>query len=125
MHKTNADPYKGIDVRGVAGRPPEVVEGEACNDIFSPQQYAAKNGALAVLFFSDSNNAASMARLNTHPSPNGPPFVVKDSQPASASPPAPTVTAGLELTNALFAGERGAEILYTAADLAVRDRPPA
>jgi hypothetical protein len=121
IHKTNADPYKGIDVRGkiivVAGRLPEIVEGEACNDIFSPQQYAAKNGALAVVFIADSSNAASMARLNvTRPSPNGPPFVVKDSQAGFACPSAPIVTAGLELTNALFTGEphNGAEILYIA-----------
>jgi hypothetical protein len=47
---------------------------------------------------------------------NGPPFVVKKFQQASACPSAPIVTAGLELTNALFAGERhnGAEIFYTA-----------
>ncbi len=120
VHQTNADPYKGIDVRGkiivVAGRLPEIVEGEACNDVFSPQQYAAKNGALAVVFVADSTNVAAMARLNARPSPNGPPFVVKDSQAASGCPSAPIVTAGLELTNALFAGERhnGAEILYTA-----------
>jgi hypothetical protein len=121
VHKTNADPYKGIDVRGkiiaVAGRLPESVEGEACTDFLSPQQYAAKNGALAVVFVADSSNAASMARLNfARPSLNGPPFVVKNSQQALTCPSAPIVTAGLELTNALFAGERhnGAEILYTA-----------
>jgi hypothetical protein len=121
VHKSNADPYQGIDVRGriivVAGRVPESVEGEACTDFFSPQQYAARNGALAVVFIADSLNAASMARVNLTRAPlNGPPYVVKSSQQPSACPSAPIVTAGLELANALFAGERhnGAEILYTA-----------
>jgi hypothetical protein len=121
IHKTNADPYKGIDVRGkiivVAGRLPDSVEGETCTDFFSPQQYAAKNGALAVVFIADSSNAAYMAKQGVaRASLNGPPYVVKSSPQASACPSAPIVTAGLEFTNALFTGERhnGAEILYTA-----------
>jgi hypothetical protein len=121
VHKTNTDPYKGIDVRGkiivVAGRLPESVEGEACTDFFSPQQYAAKNGALAVVFIVDSANAAFMARPNSaRASLNGPPFAIKQFQQAAACPSAPIVTAGLELTNALFEGERhnGAEVFYTA-----------
>ena len=124
IRKTNTDPYKGIDVRGkivvVAGMPPELGAGplgEACADFFTPQQYAAKNGALAVVTIASSGNAASMARSNGARAPlNGPPFVVKRFQQASACPSAPTVTAGLALTNALFEGERhnGAQVFYTA-----------
>ena len=124
IHKTNADPYKGIDVRGkivvVAGKPQELGAGplgEACVDFFSPQQYAAKNGALAVVNIADSANAASMARPSgARASLNGPPFVVKKFQQASACPSAPIVTAGLDLTNALFLYERynGAEVFHTA-----------
>ncbi len=124
IRKTNADPYKGIDIRGkiivVAGKPPELGAGslgEACVDFFSPQQYAAKNGALAVVNIVDSMNAAFMSRPSSARAPlNGPPFVVKKFQQPAACPSAPIVTAGPEFTNALFEGERhnGAEVFYTA-----------
>ena len=74
IRKTNADPYKGIDVRGkiivIAGKPPELGAGslgEACVDFFSPQQYAAKNGALAVVNIADSMNAAFMSQAEQRP----------------------------------------------------------
>jgi hypothetical protein len=124
IRKTNADPYKGIDVRGkiivVSGKPPELSDGplgEPCVDFFSPQQYAAKNGALAVVNIVDSMNAAFMARpASSRTSLNGRPFVVKKFQQAAACPSAPIVTAGLDFTNALFVAERhnGAEVFYTA-----------
>ncbi len=123
IHKSNADPYKGIDVRGkiivVAGKPPELGAGslgEPCVDFFSPQTYAAKNGALAVVNIADSMNAASMAPPSGARALNGPPYVVKKFQQTGACPSAPIITAGLDFTNALFAGERhnGAEVFYTA-----------
>jgi hypothetical protein len=128
IHKINADPYKGIDVHGkiivIAGMQQEVNPaelGEACRDYFTPQQYAARNGALAVITIASSPNAAFINRPGTtNPgsgvSPNGPPFFVKASQQASACPSAPILTAGLGLTNALFLYERhnGAQIFYTA-----------
>jgi hypothetical protein len=124
IRKTNVDPYKGIDVRGriivVSGKPPELGQGslgEPCVDFFSPQQYAARNGALAVVNIADSMNAAFMARpTSARASLNGPPFVVKKFQEPAACPSAPIITAGLDFTNALFAGERhnGAEVFYTA-----------
>lgn len=124
IRKTNADPYKGIDVRGkivvVSGKPPELGDGslgEPCVDFFSPQQYAARNGALAVVNIVDSMNAAFMARpASARASLNGPPFVVRKFQQPAACPSAPIITAGLDFTNALFIGERhnGAEVFYTA-----------
>ena len=124
IHKTNADPYQGIDVRGkivvVAGTPPELGSGslgEDCTDFFTPQQYAAKNGALAVVSIANSGNAAFMAGPGVaRPSLNGPPFVVKKFQQALACPAAPSALAGLELTNTLFLGERqnGAQVFYSA-----------
>ena len=124
IHKTNTDPYQGLDVRGkiivIAGKPQELgagLLGEACVDFLTPQQYAAKNGALAVVSIVDSGNAGYMARPSgARASLNGPPFVVKKFQQADACPSAPIVTAGLELTNALFLYERhnGAEVFYTA-----------
>lgn len=138
IRKSNADPYKGIDVRGkivvVAGMPPELAAGplgEACVDSFSPQQYAARNGALAVVSIANSVNAAGMAGPKTArpPNPNGPPFVVKKFHDGEAGcPSAPMITAGIDLTNQLFLYERhnGAEIFYIAdknASIAAGEHP--
>ena len=88
VNKTGADPYKGIDVKGkivvVAGLPPEVAAaqaagrggrggggaapadplGEACKDYWTPEQYADKNGALAVVTVANFQTATAMAYPN-------------------------------------------------------------
>jgi hypothetical protein len=99
--------------------------GEACTDFWTPEQYGAKNGALAVV------TVANFTQLSAMSNPgggrggrggggrggaalNGPPFSPVKFQQTSACPAAPSVTAGLELTNALFQGEavNGSQIFY-------------
>jgi Zn-dependent M28 family amino/carboxypeptidase len=126
INKTKADPYKGIDVRGkvmiVAGVPPELAASAAGGrgggrgapnplgventDFVTPQTYAAKNGAAGIIMIPNFQQLSTMA----NPAPpraslNGPSYqVVKftANRPASV----PTITAGFELINALFQGEK-------------------
>jgi Zn-dependent M28 family amino/carboxypeptidase len=99
--------------------------GEACVDFLTPEQYAAKNGALAVVTIASFQQLAAMANLNVGRGGalNGPPFQVKKFQPASACPSAPSITAGLAFTNALFQGEKqsGQQIFYGAGNNAKLD----
>jgi hypothetical protein len=154
INKTKINPYEGIDVKGkiivVAGLPAELAAqqaaagrggrggggganaqnplGEACTDFMTPEQYASKNGALAVV------TVASFQQLNAMANPNagfggfgggagrggaglnGPNYQVKKFQNTGACPSAPSVTAGVELTNALFQGEKlsGSQVFYGA-----------
>ena len=95
--------------------------GEACTDYLTPEQYAAKNGAVAVITIANFQQAALMSNPNAGRggrggmAQNGPPFQVKKFQ-ANACPSVPAFTAGLELTNALFQGEKvnGAQVFYAA-----------
>ncbi len=126
INKTKANPYQGIDVRGkvmvVAGVPAELAAAAAAGrgggrggpnplgventDFVTPQTYAAKNGAAGIIMIPNFQQLSSMA----NPAPpraslNGPSYqVVK----FMANRPAvvPTITAGLELINALFQGEK-------------------
>lgn len=138
INKSNTNPYQGIDVRGkvlvVAGQPVELAAAQQAGqaamagrgggrggapvnplgtentDFMTPQGYAAKNGALAVITVPTFAQLSSMAS----PAPagegrgaglNGPPYqVVKFQSVRQAS--VPVIVAGLELTNALFQGER-------------------
>jgi len=134
--KTGDDPYKGIDVKGkiivVAGLPEEVAKaqaagrggrgggagatdplGEACKDYWTPEQYAYKNGALAVATVANFQTATAMAYPNAGgrggrggAGLNGPPFTPTKFRPTPACPAAPNVTLGLEFTNSLFQGEK-------------------
>jgi Peptidase family M28 len=148
IKKTNTDPYTGLDVKGkivvVAGLPAELAAqqaagrgargggggaaatnplGEACTDFWSPEQYAAKNGALAVLTVANFQQLAAMGnpagaggRGGRGGGLNGPAYQpVKLRQPATC-PAAPSMTAGLDLTNALFQGEKmsGSQVFYGA-----------
>ncbi len=90
IKKGNIDPYQGIDVKGkiivVAGLPAELAAqqaaaaarggrggggrgpdplGEACTDYWSPEQYAAKNGAIAVV------TIPNFQQLTAQANPNG------------------------------------------------------
>src|SRR5581483_9956962 len=81
---------------------------------WSPQQYAAQNGALAVINVA---SAALAAGLSREAAPRGgPTYVVKKLQNSSSCPTVPLITAGLGLTLQLFQGEKhtGAEIFYVA-----------
>ncbi len=130
ISKANLNPYEGLDVRGkvivVAGVPPELAavrlaqaggrgRGNASSplgventDFVTPQGYAAKNGALAVLqvpTFQQLSAISAGGFGGRGPGPNGPPFQVVQFQ-GSRPPTVPVITAGVELTNALFQGER-------------------
>lgn len=122
INKTNANPYESLDVRGkiivVAGLPAELVAqqgrrgpatnplGENCTDYLTPEEYAAKNGAVAVVRIADFQQLNAMANFDRRTPPlNGPSFQVEkfQEQPACASTPA--IIAGVQMTNDIFAGE--------------------
>lgn len=91
IHKTNVNPYAGLDVKGkivvVAGLPPELAAqqaaaggrgrrgggggaapnplGEACTDFLTPAEAAARNGAVAVV------TIANFQELSTMTNPSG------------------------------------------------------
>ena len=147
--KTQSDPYKGIDVKGkiivIAGVPPELAAaagrggrggrgaaagadapadplGENCKDYWTPEQYGAKMGALAVVTIANFQTATTMAYPNAGgrgagrggrgggggggAALNGPPYTVAKFRATPACPVIPNVTAGMELTNSLLAGEK-------------------
>ncbi len=131
LNKTNENPYQGIDVRGkimvVAGMPAELAAahsagrgggrggGGAANplgvedvDFITPQSYAAKNGALGIIMIPTFQQLSAMAgpsRGGRGGGLNGPPYQVVKFQ-AARPPSVPSITAGLQLTNALFQGEK-------------------
>src|SRR5215472_15726994 len=141
INKTKINPYEGIDVKGklivVAGLPAELAAqqgagrgrggantpnplGEACTDFLSPEQYAAKNGARGVVTIANFQQASAMTNLNAGgrggrgASPIGPNYQVVKLRQTPTCPAAPSITAGLELTNALFQGEKlsGSQVFY-------------
>ena len=79
-------------------------------DFVTPQGYAAKNGALGIIMVPSFQQLSTMANPNAGsggrgPGLNGPSYQVvkfQAARPASV----PTITAGLELTNALFQNEK-------------------
>jgi len=103
--------------------------GEACTDFMTPEQYAAKNGALAVVTIANYQQLAQMASPVTGGGrgaavgPNGPNFVVPKLQASQTCPSAPSVIAGLAMTNAIFQGEKasGQQIFYAAGTNAKQD----
>jgi len=103
--------------------------GEACTDYLTPEQYAAKNGALAVINIANFQQAALMGSPNAGRggrgglAQNGPPFTVKNFQANAACAAAPSITAGLEMTNALFQGEKasGQQVFYAAGNNSKQD----
>ena len=88
--------------------------GEPCKDYLSPEQYAAKNGALAVVSVANFQQLGAMSGGGRGPSLNGPNYQVKNFPQTSTCPSAPAITAGVELTNAIFQGEKlsGAQVFY-------------
>jgi hypothetical protein len=137
--KSKINPYEGLDVRGkivvVAGLPPEIAAqraataarggrgadtqsplGENCTDYLTPEEYAAKNGALAVIAIADFQQLSNMANPNSPASFNGPSFQVTKFQEPPACPIVPSVVAGLEPTNLIFQDEKmsAAQVFYAA-----------
>jgi hypothetical protein len=148
INKTNVNPYDGLDVHGkivvVAGLPAELAAqqgagaggrgaggagaqnplGVNCTDYLTPEQAAAKNGAVAVIRVADFQQVMAMSNTENGrggtfattggitqfggrgPGPNGPPYqVVKFQQPA-ACPGVPVIVAGLQMTTLLFSNEK-------------------
>ena len=157
INKTNTDPFAGLDVKGkiviVAGMPAELASqaggrgggrgrgaanplGEECTDFMTPEQAAAKNGAIAVVTLQSfqqlaGSNAAGLGGARGGDAggsggfgggeqraggPNGPPYSVPKERATPACPAVPAIAAGLTMTNDLFQGEKktGAEIFYGA-----------
>ena len=103
--------------------------GEACTDFLTPEQYAAKNGALGVISVANFQQASAMSNPNAGgrggrgAGLNGPNFQVVKFRQAGACPSAPAFNAGMELTNALFQGEKlsGAQVFYSTGSNAKQD----
>jgi len=97
--------------------------GTACTDFWSPEQYAAKNGALAVVTVANFQQASAMANPAAPGAGgggrggaalNGPPFTPLKFQTTATCPAAPSITAGMEFVNSLFQGEKlsGSQVFY-------------
>ena len=152
INKTNVNPYQGLDVRGkiivVAGLPAELAAqqgagrgrggrgaatnplGQSCIDFLTPEEYAARNGALAVVTVGSFQQIAAMSNPDggrggggRGGALNGPAFQVPKLQQPAACPSAPSVTAGLEMTNAIFQGEKidGSHAFYATGSNAKQD----
>lgn len=140
IHKTKTDPFADIDVKGkiviVAGLPAELAAqaasgrgggrgapnplGEECTDFLTPEQAAAKNGAVAVVTLQSfqqlaGGNAAGFGG-GRGAGLNGPAYTVPKLRAKPACPAVPAISAGLAMTNDLFQGEKknGADIFYGA-----------
>jgi hypothetical protein len=114
INKANVNPYEGLDVRGkiiiVAGLPSEVAAqqgrpgpssdplGQPCTDYLTPEEYAAKNGAVAVLRIGDFGQLNAMADFDKHIPPlNGPPYQVENFQEQPPCPSVPLLIAGVQI----------------------------
>jgi len=147
INKTKTDPYAGLDVKGkivvVAGLPAELAAqqaaagqgrgggrggpnplGESCTDFLTPEQAAAKNGAVAVVTLAGFQELTNMANPNAAfggggrggAALNGLAYRVPKLQQTAACPSVPAISAALGMTNALFQGEKtsAAQIFYGA-----------
>ena len=142
VKKTNIDPFQGIDVQGkivvVAGLPAEIAAqqaanggrgggrgapnplGEPCTDFMTPEEAAAKNGAIAVVTLQSFQQLAGGNGGGFGGGRggglNGPAYTVPKFQVTPACPVVPAISAGLAMTNDIFQGEKknGADIFYSA-----------
>jgi hypothetical protein len=130
MNKTGVNPYDGLDVKGkivvAAGIPAELAAQlaagggrggapapgqpaplQACTDYLTPEQAAAKNGAVAVINIANYQQLTAMAAgPGRGPGPNGPAYQVAKFQATPACPAVPGITAGIGMTNLMFTGEK-------------------
>lgn len=146
IHKTSTDPFAGIDVKGkivvVAGLPAELAAqaggrgggrgapnplGEECSDFLTPEQAAAKNGAIAVVTLQSfqqlaAGNAGGFGG-GRGGGLNGPAYTVPKLRAKPGCPSVPAISAGLSMTNDLFQGEKksGSDIFYGAGSNAKLD----
>ena len=148
IKKTNIDPFQGVDVKGkivvVAGLPAELAAqaaqggrgggrgapnplGEPCTDFMTPEQAAAKNGAIAVVTLQSfqqlaGGNAGGFGG-GRGGGLNGPAYTVPAFNVPGACPSVPAISAGLAMTNDIFQGEKknGSEIFYGAGSNAKLD----
>jgi hypothetical protein len=141
VEKTKTDPYAGLDVKGkivvVAGLPPELAAqqaagrggasvergpnplGENCKDYMTPDEAAAKNGALAVISFVNFQQLSGTGRGGGGRGAaalNGPAYRVPKLASTAPCPAVRSVTAQLSMANAIFAGEKttASQIFYGA-----------
>jgi Zn-dependent M28 family amino/carboxypeptidase len=157
INKNKINPYEGLDVKGkivvVAGLPAELAAqqaagggrsgaqanplGEACTDFLTPEQYAAKNGALAVVMIANYQQLAAMANPNAvagfagfggaggggRAGLNGPTYQAPKLHSTQACSSVPSITAGLAMTNSIFQGEKqsGQQIFYGAGSNSKQD----
>lgn len=146
INKTKLDPFAGIDVKGkivvVAGLPAELAAqaggrgggrgapnplGVACTDFMTPEEAAAKNGAVAVVTLQSFQQLAGGANGGfgggRGAGLNGPAYTVPKFHVAPACPVVPAISAGLTMTNDIFQGEKknGSQIFYGAGADAKQD----
>src|ERR1039458_1866306 len=110
--------------------------GEPCTDFLTPEQYAAKNGALAVVTIANFQQLSTMANPNAagafggfggggggRAGLNGPNYQVPKLQQQPACASVPSVTAGLAMTNSIFQGEKlsAQQVFYGAGSNARQD----
>jgi hypothetical protein len=152
VNKTKLNPFEGLDVKGkivvVAGLPAEIRAqqgrpggggggasplGENCTDFLTPEQAAAKNGAVAVVKVATFQQLSApggpfsgfgaAGTVGGPVGPNGPAYRVAKFQANSECPSVPSLTIGLAMTSALFAGEKqtGEQIFSGAESTAKQD----
>jgi hypothetical protein len=115
-------PAAGGGGRGGAPNP----LGENCKDFLTPEEFGAKNGAVAVVTIANFQQLTAMANPNAgggRGGLNGPAYQVPKLQQPPACPSVPAITAGLTMTNAIFNGEKmnGSQIFYAAGANAKQD----
>lgn len=149
IKKTNIDPFQGVDVKGkivvVAGLPAELAGqlgaqggrgggrgapnplGEPCTDFMTPEEAAAKNGAIAVVTLQSFQQLAGGNGGGFGGGRggglNGPAYTVPMFKVTPACPVVPAISAGVAMTNDIFQSEKknGAEIFYGAGSNAKQD----
>jgi hypothetical protein len=128
VNKTKINPFDGLDAKGkivvVAGLPPEIRAltangrpaapgapnplGEPCTDFLTPEEAAAKNGAIAVIHlatFEQLANGFGESPANAV-GPNGPTYHVENFPVHRACPAVPSITISPKMAAALFQGEK-------------------
>jgi hypothetical protein len=104
--------------------------GEPCVDFLTPEQAAAKNGALAVITVANfqqltamANPAAAGGGFGGRGGANGPAYTAPKLAAKPACPSAPAVTIGLSMATSIFQAEKknASQIFYAAGSNAKQD----